>query len=57
MNTAKTVQLLLDQAATCKTDEDAQKLLFALQECFTESGPLSHLPVYNPDFSMEDGEP
>lgn len=51
------VQTLLDQAATCKTDEEAQNLLFAMQEAFTENGPLSHLPVYNPDFNMEDTGP
>jgi hypothetical protein len=51
------VQTLLDQAAACKTDDDAHNLCFAMQEAFTESGPLSHLPVYNPDFNMEDTGP
>jgi len=51
------VQTLLDQAAQCKTDSDAQDLCLAMQEAFTESGPLSHLPVYNPDFNMEDAGP
>ena len=51
------VQTLLDQAAQCKTDSDAQDLCLAMQEAFTESGPLSHLPVYNADFDMEDAGP
>jgi hypothetical protein len=51
------VQTLLDQAAACKTEEDASALLDAMREAFTESGPLSHLPVYNPDFTMEDTGP
>lgn len=51
------VQTLLDQAAQCKTDSDAQDLCLAMQAAFTESGPLSHLPVYNPDFNMEDAGP
>lgn len=51
------VQTLLDQAAQCKTDADASALLDAMREAFTEEGPLSHLPVYNPDFSMEDSGP
>lgn len=51
------VQTLLDQAAQCKTDSDAQDLCLAMQEAFTESGPLSNLPVYNPDFNMEDDGP
>lgn len=51
------VQTLLDQAARCATSSDAQDLCLAMQAAFTESGPLSHLPVYNPDFSMEDAGP
>ena len=51
------VQTLLDKAAQCKTDSDAQDLCVAMQAAFTESGPLSHLPVYNPDFNMEDAGP
>jgi hypothetical protein len=51
------VQTLLDQAAQCKTDSDAQDLCQAMQAAFTESGPLSHLPVYNPDFNMEAAGP
>lgn len=47
------VQTLLDQAAQCKTDSDAQDLCLAMQEAFTTDGPLAHLPVYNPDFNME----
>lgn len=47
------VQTLLDQAAACKTEDDAQNLLFAMQEAFTKSGPLSHLRVDNPDHNME----
>lgn len=51
------VQTLLDQAAQCKTDSDAQDLGLAMQAAFTDNGPLSHLPVYNPDFNMEDAGP
>ena len=51
------VQTLLDQAAQCKTDSDAQDLCLAMQAAFTESGPLSHLPVYNPDSDIEDAGP
>jgi hypothetical protein len=51
------VQTLLDQAAACQNDDDAQNLLLAMQEAFTEQGPLSHLPVYNTDFNMEDSGP
>jgi hypothetical protein len=53
------VQTLLDQAANCKTDDDAHNLVLALTEAFTEGDgrPLSHLPVYNQDWSMEDEGP
>lgn len=51
------VQTLLDQAARCKTTAESHELGLAMQEAFTASGPLSHLPVYNADFSMEDDGP
>jgi hypothetical protein len=51
------VQTLLDQAARCENETDAHDLCLAMQAAFTDSGPLSHLPVYNPDCNMEDAGP
>jgi len=52
------VQTLLDQAAQCKTSDDAHNLVLAMQDAFTSNGaPLGHLHVHNPDWSMEDTGP
>ena len=47
------VQTLLDQAAQCKTVSDAQDLCLAMQAAFANCSALSHLGVYNPDYTME----
>lgn len=51
------VKSLLARAAKCKTDDDAQDLLFGLKEAFGTKGPLSHLYQTNDDWCIEDEGP
>lgn len=51
------VSTLLEQASQCKTEEDAAQLLQALQDAFCDEGPLSHLPMANPQSYMEGDAP
>lgn len=51
------VKTLLAQAAECKTQEDADKLLDTLQRVFGSTKQLAHLPEYNSEAYMEGDKP
>jgi hypothetical protein len=51
------VSTLLAQAAQCKTEEDAEQLLKALQAAFGGSGPIAHLYPANEEAYMEGEAP
>jgi hypothetical protein len=51
------VSTLLDQAALCKTEEDAAKLLEVLREAFAQTAPLPQLNENNAQSFMEDDNP
>jgi hypothetical protein len=51
------VKSLLAKAAECKTEADAEKLLEALMEAFSDEPSVSHLPQFNSESYMEDGKP
>lgn len=51
------VKSLLEIAAECRTDADAENLLEALREAFSEASSVSHLPQFNAEFCMEEGGP
>lgn len=51
------VKSLLAKAAECKTEADAEKLLEALMEAFSNEPSVSHLPQFNSESYMEDGKP
>lgn len=46
------VKLFLEQAANCKTQEDADILLGKLQQHFCRTSALAHLPQYNVEAYM-----
>jgi hypothetical protein len=48
---------LLAQAARCKTNADAAKLLETLQRVFGNAKQIAHLPIRNEDYSMEGDKP
>ena len=51
------VAALLEQAAQCKTEADADQLLQDLTDAFVEAGPLAHLEEANSEAYMEDDGP
>ena len=51
------VKSLLAQAAKCKTQANADKLLDTLQRVFGNTEPVCNLYMYNIEACMEDGKP
>lgn len=51
------VHILLEIAALCRTDDDAEAMLSTLQKEFAEAGPLAHLQQTNPEAYMEGDAP
>lgn len=51
------VKSLLAQAAKCKTQEDANKLLDTLERVFGNARPLAGLDLNNSEACMEDDKP
>jgi hypothetical protein len=54
---AMKVSTILAKAATCKSKEDAERLLDVLERVFGNAKQVAHLPIHNREASMEGDRP